>query len=119
MLVVATVLTGLTFAAITTPFVLLAATFLIAAGTALHAPAWQASMYDQVPRESLESAASLNSMGFNLARSLGPATGGLLVAAWGVAAALAVNAVSYIGLIVTLLDRKGTRLNSSHTCVRP
>src|SRR3546814_8392404 len=61
MLVVATVLTGLTFAAITTPFVLLAATFLIAAGTALNAPSWQASMYDQVPREALESAASLNS----------------------------------------------------------
>src|SRR3546814_8122153 len=88
MLVVATVLTGLTFAAITTPFVLLAATFLIAAGTALNAPSWQASMYDQVPREALESAASLNSMGFNMARSLGPATG----------------------------DRKSTRLNSSHYC---
>src|SRR3546814_8268995 len=65
MLVVATVLTGLTFAAITTPFVLLAATFLIAAGTALNAPLWPASMYDQVPREVLESAASLNSMGSN------------------------------------------------------
>src|SRR3546814_1383035 len=97
MLVVATVLTGLTFAAITTPFVLLAATFLIAAGTALNAPSWQASMYDQVPREALESAASLNSMGFNMARSLGPATGGLLVAIFGVAAAFAVNAASYIG----------------------
>lgn len=106
MLVVAAVLTGLTLAAITTPFMLLVATFLIAAGTALHAPAWQASMYEQVPRESLESAASLNSMGFNLARSLGPATGGLLVAAWGVAAAFAVNALSYIALIITLLTWK-------------
>src|SRR3546814_8332225 len=48
MLVVATVLTGLTSAAITTPFVLLAATFLIAAGTALNGPSWQASMYEQV-----------------------------------------------------------------------
>src|SRR3546814_12792979 len=65
MLVVATVLTGLTFAAITTPFVLLAATFLIAAGTALNAPSWQASMYDKVPREALESAASLKRMGVN------------------------------------------------------
>lgn len=106
MLIIATVLTGLTIAAMTTPLVLLGATFLIAAGTALHAPAWQASMYDQVPRESLESAASLNSMGFNLARSLGPATGGLLVAAAGVGAAFAVNAASYIGLIITLLTWK-------------
>src|SRR3546814_19236787 len=94
MLVVATVLTGLTFAAITTPFVLLAATFLIAAGTALNAPSRQASMYDQVPREALASAASLNSMGFNLARRPGPAKGGLLVALFAVAAAFAVNATS-------------------------
>src|SRR3546814_1162467 len=106
MLVGATVLTGLTFAAITTPVGLLAATFLFAAGTALNAPSWQASMYDQVPREALESAASLNSMGFNMARSLGPATGGLLVAIFGVAAAFAVNAASYIGLIVTLVKWK-------------
>src|SRR3546814_13454182 len=63
-------------------------------------------MYDQVPREALESAASLNSMGFNMARSLGPATGGLLVAIFGVAAAFAVNAASYIGLIVTLVTWK-------------
>src|SRR3546814_19939669 len=45
-------------------------------------------------------------MGFNMARSLGPATGGLLVAIFGVAAAFAVNAASYIGLIVTLVTWK-------------
>jgi divalent metal cation (Fe/Co/Zn/Cd) transporter len=48
-------------------------------------------MYDQVPREALESAASLNSMGFNMARSLGPATGGLLVAMLGVFLTEALN----------------------------
>ncbi len=106
MLIVSVVLTVLTLAEMTTPLILLGATFLIAAGTALHAPAWQASIYEQVPRDSIENAASLNSLGFNLARSLGPATGGLLVAAWGVAAAFAVNAVSYLGLIGTLLTWK-------------
>ncbi len=106
MLIVSAVLTVLTLAELTTPAILLAATFLIAAGTALHAPAWQASIYEQVPRDSIENAASLNSLGFNLARSLGPATGGLLVAVWGVAAAFAVNAVSYLGLIGTLLTWK-------------
>src|SRR3546814_4737325 len=55
MLVVATVLTGLTFAAITTPFVLLAATFLIAAGTALNAPSWQASMRSEEHTSELQS----------------------------------------------------------------
>src|SRR4051794_31248712 len=78
MLVVAfalAVLTGLHF---TTPLVLLVATFLIGGGTALNGPAWQASMQDQVPREAFEAAASINSVGFNVARSLGPAIGGLI-----------------------------------------
>jgi MFS family permease len=106
MLLVAATLTLLTATGFTTPVILLICTFLIGGGTALHAPAWQASMADQVPRESIEAAASLNSVGFNVARSVGPATGGLLVALGGVAAAFAVNALSYVGLIVTLLAWK-------------
>src|SRR4051794_19576855 len=106
MLVVALGLTVLTALALTTPLILLVATFLIGSGTALNAPAWQASMQDQVPRDQVEAAASLNSVGFNVARSVGPATGGLIVAVAGVAAAFAVNALSYIGLIVTLLAWK-------------
>src|SRR3546814_14063056 len=97
MLVVATVLTGLTFAAITTPFVLLADTFLIAAGSALNATSWPASMYDQVPREALESAASLHIMGFHMGRRLGPATGGRLAAHFGLADTFSVHAASYLG----------------------
>lgn len=106
MLTVAAGLTALTALSLTTPFVLLAATFMIGAGTALHAPAWQASLQDQVPRSHVEAAASLNSVGFNVARSLGPAIGGLIVALAGVAAAFAVNALSYLGLIATLLAWK-------------
>ena len=106
MLLVAAVLTVATALAWTTPVVLLAATFLIGAGTALHAPAWQASLQDQVPRSEVEAAASLNSVGFNVARSVGPAMGGLVVALAGVAAAFAVNTLSYVGLIVTLLAWK-------------
>jgi MFS family permease len=55
-----------------------------------------------VPREDLPTAIALNSMGFNIARSVGPAIGGLIVAAVGAFAAFAVNAVSYIGLIAVL-----------------
>ena len=87
MLLVATGLTVLTLLGMTPPAVLLAATFLIGSGTALHGPSWQASLGDQVPRETLEEAASLNSVGFNVARSLGPAIGGAIVAVAGVAAA--------------------------------
>ncbi|RXZ32261.1 MFS transporter [Sphingomonas desiccabilis] len=84
------------------PWLLLAFTFLIGTGAALNGPAWQASVGDMVPRDDLPSAVALNSMGFNVARSTGPAVGGLIVAAFGAAAAFAVNALSYLGLLVVL-----------------
>ncbi|WOK36372.1 MFS transporter [Sphingomonas sp. C3-2] len=86
-----------------TPWLLLCFTFLIGCGSALNSPAWQASVGDMVPRSHLPGAVALNSMGFNIARSLGPAIGGAIVAAAGAAAAFAVNAVSYLGLIFVLL----------------
>lgn len=92
------------------PWLLLGFTFLIGCGNAFNAPAWQASVQDMVPREQLPAAVSLNSMGFNLARSLGPAVGGVIVAAAGAAAAFAVNALSYFGLIGVLWRWTPTRL---------
>lgn len=86
-----------------TPWLLLTFTFAIGCGAAFNAPAWQASVGDMVPRAELPGAVALNSMGFNIARSLGPAIGGAIVAAAGAATAFAVNAVSYIALIVVLL----------------
>lgn len=85
-----------------TPWLLLMFTFLIGCGAAFNAPAWQASVGDMVPRPHLAGAVALNSMGFNIARSVGPAIGGAIVAAAGAAAAFAVNAVSYIALILVL-----------------
>ncbi|MDO5642396.1 MAG: MFS transporter [Paracoccus sp. (in: a-proteobacteria)] len=82
-----------------TPWSLLAFTFLIGLGQALYNPPWQASMGDLVPREDLPQAVTLNSVGFNLMRSVGPAAGGLIVAAWGAAMGFLVNALSYIPLL--------------------
>lgn len=86
-----------------TPWLLLAFTFLIGCGTAFNNPAWQASVGDMVPRSALPGAVAFNAMGFNIARSVGPAIGGAIVAAAGAAAAFATNAVSYLALIVVLL----------------
>lgn len=86
-----------------TPWLLLSFTFLLGCGAAFNAPAWQASVGDMVPRAQLPQAVALNSMGFNIARSVGPAVGGAIVAAAGAAAAFSVNAMSYIALIVVLL----------------
>src|SRR5207237_10558891 len=82
---------------------LLAFTFLIGVGTAIYGPAWQSSVGEQVPRSELSAAVSLNSLGFNLARTAGPAIGGLLVAAAGPPAAFLVNTLSYLGLIAVLV----------------
>ena len=84
------------------PWLLLSFTFLIGCGTAFNGPAWQASVGDMVPRSVLPSAVALNSMGFNIARSVGPAIGGAIVAVAGAAAAFLTNALSYIGLIAVL-----------------
>lgn len=85
-----------------TPWGLLTFTFLLGIGGALHNPSWQASMGDIVPRVDLPQAVTLNSMGFNLMRSVGPAIGGLIVATLGAAAAFTANAMSYAALILAL-----------------
>lgn len=102
MLIVSVALMVCAWTGLITPWLLLLFSFLIGSGGAFNAPAWQASVGDMVPRAEVPGAVALNSMGFNIARSLGPAIGGAIVAAAGAAAAFAVNAVSYIGLIVVL-----------------
>ncbi|MFK0687801.1 MFS transporter [Mesorhizobium sp. IMUNJ 23033] len=106
MLVVSVLLTVFTYLGLITPWTLLAFTFLIDSGTALNNPSWQASVGDMVPRAKLPAAVALNSLGFNLTRSVGPAIGGIIVAAAGAAAAFAANAISYVGLIIVLFRWK-------------
>ena len=102
MAVVSVVLAIVTWQGLMTPWLLLGFTFLIGMGQALYNPPWQASMGDLVPREDLPGAVTMNSVGFNLMRSVGPAAGGIITAAWGAAAAFTVNAVSYIPLLGAL-----------------
>ncbi|HWK63364.1 MAG TPA: MFS transporter [Rhizobiaceae bacterium] len=102
MLAVSVGLAACAYSGLLTPWLLLTFTFLIGCGTALNNPSWQASVGDIVGRKDLAAAVALNSVNFNLTRSVGPAIGGAIVAAAGAAAAFAVNAVSYIGLIFVL-----------------
>lgn len=106
MLAVSVALTLAAWYGALTPWLLLSFTFLIGCGTALNNPSWQASVGDMVPRADLPAAVALNSMGFNLTRSVGPAIGGVIVATAGAAVAFAVNAASYIALIFVLLRWK-------------
>ena len=84
------------------PWSLIAFTLLVGCGTALNGPAWQASVRMQVGPGDLAQAISLNTIAFNLARSVGPALGGILIALTSPAAAFALNAFSFVALIVVL-----------------
>jgi len=66
-------------------------------------PAWQSFMNDLVPRDDLVSAVSLNSLQYNAARSIGPAIAGLVIAAFGPGTAFAINAASFVIVVIALL----------------
>ena len=102
MLAVSALLALFAWGGMLTPWTLLGFTFIVGCATAINGPAWQAAVGDMVPRSALPSAVSINSMGFNLARSVGPALGGVIVATAGAAAAFFVNALSYFGLVFVL-----------------
>lgn len=85
-----------------TPAILLGLTFCGGVGAALAAPAWQSIVPQLVPRPLLRPAVALNSLGVNIARAIGPAFGGLLIAAFGVAAAYLADVFSYLLIIVAL-----------------
>lgn len=103
MLVVSSALAAMTYAGWINPVLLLAFTLSVGIGTALNSPAWQASVRQQVAPSQLPQAIALNSISFNIARSVGPAVGGVLLSIWGPPFAFLINAVSYIGLIGVLL----------------
>ena len=111
MLAAVALLSLLTFFHIISPLVLLMLTFLLNIGTAMNSPAWQAIMPELVPHEQLPEAVSLNSAGFNLARALGPALGGLAIAAFahavtGAAWTFLFNSLSFVGVILVLYQWK-------------
>jgi predicted MFS family arabinose efflux permease len=87
---------------ITLPIVLVLAAAL-GINQALYFPARQATVLEMVGRGELGSAVALNSIAFNLARIVGPALGGIVIATLGVAACFWINAITYLGVIVALL----------------
>jgi MFS family permease len=98
----ATSLTVLAWLNLVTPNLLLALCFIVGSGMALFGPAWQSSVSEQVPSETLPAAVALNGISYNIARSFGPAIGGIVVASAGAVAAFAANAVLYLPLLVVL-----------------
>jgi MFS family permease len=102
MLAAALALGILTLSGATGAWTLLWLTFALGLGSTMNGPAWQAIMPELVPKKELPAAIALNSMGFNLARSIGPALGGVVVFAVGAGAAFILNAVSFVGVMLVL-----------------
>jgi MFS family permease len=92
----------LTFIGEATPGRLLALGLAIGVAAAFNLPAWQALVPDLVPRDMVASAVALNSVSFNVARAVGPALGGLLIATVGAEAGFGLNAISYLSVVTVL-----------------
>ena len=88
------------------PLVLLIFTFLLGLGAVMNDPAWQAITPEVVSPLRHASAVALNSAGFNVARAMGPALGGLVVAAAGAGWSFLLNAASFFGVIYFLYQWK-------------
>ncbi len=84
------------------PNTLLLFTFLLGLGSVMNDPAWQAITPEVVSRENHAGAVALNSAGFNVARAIGPALGGWVIAVAGSGTAFLLNALSFFGVIVFL-----------------
>jgi MFS family permease len=105
--VVCTLFAALVWLRLITLGTLLLFIFLIESGSAAAAPAWQSVVSQLVPRQELPAAVAMNSAGINLSRALGPALGGFITVAFGIAAPFWINGVSNFGVIAALLSRLG------------
>jgi MFS family permease len=92
----------LTLLHVVTPWLLLAFTFLLGLGAVMNDPAWQAITQEIVSPPQHAPAVALNSVGFNVARAVGPALGGMVIAAAGSGFAFLLNALSFFGVIFFL-----------------
>jgi predicted MFS family arabinose efflux permease len=111
MVAAASILGVMTLTHTVTPHILLVFTFLLGVGAVMNDPAWQSLTPDLVPPEKLAAAVALNSAGFNIARAVGPALGGFVIAtcqgaATGSGRAFLINAVSFFGVILFLYHWK-------------
>ena len=98
-----------------TPWILLLFTLILGFGAVMNDPAWQALTPEVVSLECHAPAVALNSVGFNVARAVGPALGGMVVAATGSGIAFLLNAVSFFGVILFLYRWKRPHVEQVQT----
>jgi MFS family permease len=109
MLLAAAALGALALAGLVTPWVLLALVFAVGTGSALTAPTWQVLQPELVPAEERQQAISFGSVNQNLARAVGPAIGGLVLAASSAGTDFLINAASFLVVIAVIWKWRSTR----------
>jgi MFS family permease len=102
MVCAAIALAVVTLTGVITPRILLALTFALSAGDAFETPTWRAVLPELVRKDDLAAASALNGIEFNVARAVGPALAGVLIATAGVGAAFLVNVASFVGVILVV-----------------
>jgi MFS family permease len=119
MLAVAAVLGVMTLLHRIGPWSLLALTFALGLGSTMNGPAWSATVPELVPREELPAAVALNSVGFNIARAVGPALGGMVMVASNAGNVFLLNGVSFLGVIAVLWRWRYVRHQSDELAGEP
>ncbi len=102
LMVTAIVLTGLSFGGMLSPWALMTIGFINGVTMAFNIPAWQVLTPRLVPRAELTKAITLNGISFNMARVVGPGLGGLMMSQWGSSVLFAINAMSFVAVIVAI-----------------
>ena len=107
-MITAAILAVATMMDLTTPWVLLIATFFLGTAAAVSAPIFQAIVPELVDKQALPDAIALNGLGVNISRAIGPALGGIIVAVAGIPAVFALNAISVMAVLFVIYrwDRK-------------
>ncbi|MET0863643.1 MAG: MFS transporter [Nakamurella sp.] len=109
MFLAAAALAVTTFTGSVSPALILGLTFCLGCGNAVAGPSWQAIQPDLVDRGLLPQAAALNGLNMNVARAVGPAIGGVIVATAGAGWVFALNAASFIGIAIVLATWRSTK----------
>jgi MFS family permease len=102
MLVAAAGLGLLAIKHLVTPWVLLALIFAVGTGQALTSPTWQTLQPELVPPAERQQAISLGAVNQNLARAVGPAIGGIILAATSAGTLFFINAATFIAVIAVI-----------------
>jgi MFS family permease len=110
MAVAVSTLAVVTLTGIVTPSMLLTLAFALGIANALNDPAWYAVLPELVPGDEVAAGVTLSAVGINVARTLGPALGGLIVAATGPGVVFALDALSFLGVVGVLVAWRRERL---------